>query len=114
MTKYVGAVLFHDASRLYLIFDGQADAALRPLFATPQAARAWLQQGMPKISEPLGVADSDEAVELIIDVALEQSGDLKQAGSFASRASKSGMWLTGARSFLEMAYVNGATASRAY
>jgi hypothetical protein len=112
VTKYVGAVIFTDSTRLYLIFDGAADAAMRPLFPTEKAARDWLTAGMPKINEPYEADASEEAVSIIADVTDEGSG-LGSVGSFASRASKTSMWLTGPRSFLELVYENGATASRA-
>jgi hypothetical protein len=104
VTRYVGAVLFDDSTRLYLIYDGLADAALRPLFLTEQAARDWLAAGAQITHMPDAAENSEEAVTLIADVTFEQAG-------FASRASKRAMWLTGPRSFLELFYENGATAS---
>ena len=114
MTKYVGSVIFPDMARLYLVYDGTADAAARPLFATEQAARDWLKAGMPKVAEPKNSDAYEEAVTLVIDLELEKSEGLGQIGRFASRASRSTMWLTGARSFMEMIYQNGATACRVF
>ncbi len=112
MTRYVGAVLFEDSTRLYLIYDGIADAATRPLFATEKAARDWLESGMLKLSTPKDADVSEQAVTLIVDITLEGIDEIGMAGRFASRASKTAMWLTGPRSFMEMVYENGATASR--
>ncbi len=113
MTRHVGAVLFDDSTRLYLIYDGAADMALRPLFATEEAAQNWLQAGMPALPKP-AAAVTDEPVTVIVDVALAAEKELGLAGRFPSRASKQAAWLTGARSFLEMAYQNGATACREF
>lgn len=112
MTGYVGAVVFGDSARLYLVYDGMADVAMRPLFPTEQAAREWLAAGMPGSREPADAVSSEETVTLIIDLAIEREGGLCQATRFVSRASKKAMWLTGPRSFMEMVYQNGATASR--
>ena len=112
MAKSVGAVIFEDSTRLYLIFDGALDTAMRPLFRTEQAAQEWLNARMPHISEPTQAEASEEAVTILMDLELESLPG--SAGRFASRASKQALWLTGPRSFLEMAYQNGATASRAF
>lgn len=114
MTRNVGAVLFDDATRLYLIYDDAANLALRPLFQTESAARDWLASGMPMPPEPKQAKDSEEGVTLIMDIALEHDRALAAHIRFASRASRKAMWLTGPRSFLEMAYENGATASREF
>lgn len=111
MSSTVGAVIFADTTKLYLIFDENMNTALRPLFSTEQAAREWLQSGAKPIPKPSGATTSEEPVTLIMDLELEGMGD---AVSFTSRASKQAMWLTGPRSFLEMAYINGATASREF
>ena len=91
MTRYVGLVIFEDATRLYLIYDGALDKAMRPLFLTESAAREWLASGMPKLNEPHDAGADEEAVTLILDCALDDSGELCFAGSFASRASKQKM-----------------------
>lgn len=114
MSKCVGAVIFEDSTRLYLIYGGVADAAMRPLFSTEQAARDWHETGSPKVKEPDNASATEEAVTVVADVALENSGALGLVGRFASRASKKAMWLTGSRSFMEMIYENGATASRVF
>jgi len=114
VAKNVGAVIFEDSTRLYLVYDGMLDAAMRPLFATEQAAREWLEAGARGRSGPNEADVSEEAVTIITDLAPDESGGLCLLGSFASRASKKAMWLTGPRSFMEMVYENGATASRAY
>jgi hypothetical protein len=114
VTMNVGAVIFEDSTRLHLIYDDTANAALRPLFATEKAARDWLQAGMPKISEPKNADVSEENVALVMDIALEKEGALGLYGKFASRASKKTMWLTGPQSFMEMIYQNGATACREF
>lgn len=114
MTRYIGAVIFEDLTRLYLVYDGMADAAMRPLFPTEKAARDWLDAGMPRVAESKDAEASEEAVTLIIDVELEKDGGLGPVARFASRASKKSMWLTGSRSFMEMIYQNGATASRVF
>lgn len=112
MSMQIGAVIFDDASRLYLIYDGMQDTALRPLFPTVQAAREWLASGLRGQTEPDEASFFEEPVTLVPDVSLEK--EIGLAGSFASQASRKSMWLTGPRSFLEMAYTNGATASRAF
>ena len=109
---HVGAVAFEDATRLYLIYDSVADAARRPLFPTEVAARNWLEQGMPIMATPHEADTTEKAVTIISDVALERSGEMAFVVKFASRASKQALWLTGPRSFLELVYENGATASR--
>lgn len=114
MTRHVGAVLFDDSTRLYLIYDGAADVALRPLFATEEAARDWLQAGMPALTKSDEADGTDEPVTVIVDIAPAAEKELGLAGRFPSRASKQAAWLTGARSFLEMAYQNGATACREF
>lgn len=114
MTKNVGAAVFADATRLYLVFDDTMNIALRPLFPTEKAARDWLQSGTKTIPEPKHAAGSEEDITLIIDLALESDPRLAAAARFASRASRKAMWLTGPRSFMEMAYENGATASREF
>lgn len=113
MERSIGAVVFEDSTRLYLIFDGITDNALRPLFSTENAAQNWLDRGMPKTSAPEEAVASEQAVTIITDIVLERKGGSKLVGRFASRASKEAMWLTGPRSFLELIYENGATASRA-
>ncbi|MBS1188070.1 MAG: hypothetical protein H6R04_2088 [Burkholderiaceae bacterium] len=113
MTRYVGAVIFADQSKLYLIYDGMMDVALRPLFLTEKAALEWANAGMPASNGPRDVDSSDEAVTVIPDVAETANGS--GIGShFASRASKKSMWLTGPCSFMEMVYQNGATACREF
>ncbi|MEA5098586.1 MAG: hypothetical protein VB032_08645 [Burkholderiaceae bacterium] len=114
MAGQIGAVVFADSARLYLVYDGTMDIALRPLFPTEQAARDWLVAGMPVVAKPNEAEPSDEAVTVIVDLALEADGELGLAGHFPSRASKENLWLTGPRSFLEMAYQNGATACREF
>lgn len=114
MTKYVGAVIFEDSTRRYLVYDGMADAAMRPLFSTEKAAQDWLDAGMPKVAGPSDAEASEESVTLIIDVTLEKDVGLGPVARFASRASKKSLWLTGPRSFMEMIYQNGATASRVF
>ncbi len=113
MARSVGAVVFEDATRLYLVFDCMTDNAMRPLFSTDRAAQDWLDRGMPNISAPKETAASEEPVTIITDIALERNSEGGLVGRFASRASKKAMWLTGPRSFLELIYENGATASRA-
>lgn len=114
MKKYVGAVVFEDSTRLYLIYDGMLDVAMRPLFPTEKTARDWHKAGAPTCNEPEEAAASEEAVTIITDVTPGEDGKICLVGSFASRASKKTMWLTGPRSYLEMMYENGATASRAF
>lgn len=113
MSQQVGAVIFEDGSRLYLIFDDAHNQALRPLFASVAAARAWLDRGLPSASSPK-TPEPEEAVRLITDIALEADQTLLPHISFASRASRQAMWLTGPRSFMEMIYENGATACREF
>ncbi|RJX32846.1 MAG: hypothetical protein C4516_03690 [Oxalobacter sp.] len=114
MSKTVGAVTFSDGSSLYLVFDEMLNAALRPLFPTENAARDWMQSGAKTQPEPKEAILSEETVTLMIDLTLESDPKLAAAARFASRASRKAMWLTGPRSFLEMAYENGATASREF
>jgi len=114
VTKYVGAVIFEDSTKLYLIYDGMLDAAMRPLFPTEKAARELLEAREPTSHRPQEVDASEEAVTVITDVAPGEDGKICLIGSFASRASKKTMWLTGPRSYMEMMYENGATASRAF
>ena len=114
MTRYVGAAIFQDSTRLYLIYDGMLDSAMRPLFPTEKAARDWLEAGLPTLNEPNETDAFEEAVTIVTDVADAKNGVLCLIGSFASRASRKAMWLTGSRSYLEMMYENGATASRAF
>ena len=114
MTRTVGAVVFADSSRLYLVFDETANAALRQLFPSESAAREWLQSADKPLMAPKGPLDAEEAVTLIMDISLEQDPNMRAAIRFASRAARQALWLTGPRSFLEMAYENGATASREF
>ena len=112
MAGYVGAVIFGDSSRLYLIYDGTLDAAKRPLFRTEKEACDWHEAGAPPLNKPNEADESDEPVTVMTDLALDENGETGLHGSFASRASKKAMWLTGSRSFMEMIYANGATACR--
>lgn len=112
MAKCVGVVLFEDATKLYLIYDGMLDKAMRPLFPTENAAREALAPGARMPGEQDDAKASEEAVTIIPDIAFVRDGMPALAGSFASRASKKALWLTGPRSFMEMAYENGATANR--
>jgi len=114
VTRHVGAVIFEDSTRLYLIYDSTMDAAIRPLFPTEKMARDWHESGASEVNRQNEAGASEEAVTIITDVALEKEGRAGLAGSFASRASKKAMWLTGPRSFMEMVYENGATACRVY
>jgi len=114
VTKYVGAVIFEDSTRLYLIYDGVLDAAMRPLFSTEKAARDWLEAGTSTSNGPQEADASEEAVTIIADVTPGEDGKICLVGSFPSHASKKAMWLTGPRSYLELMYANGATASRAF
>ena len=114
MTRTVGAVVFADSSRLYLVFDEITNAAQRQLFPSEAAAQAHLQSQAGNQNPPPDADASEEAVKLIMDLALENDPAMREAISFASRASRKAMWLTGPRSFLEMAYENGATASREF
>ena len=114
MTRHVGAVIFEDSTRLYFIYDDTVDAAMRPLFSAEKAARDSQQAGVLKCNTPDEAGASDEVVTIISDLALEADGGLSLISNFPSRASKKAMWLTGPRSFLEMVYENGATASRTF
>ena len=96
MSMQIGAVIFNDATRLYLVYDGMQDAALRPLFPTMQAAREWLAHGTRSQTEPDEATAFEEPVTLVPDISLEKEMGL--AGSFASQASRKSMWLTGPRS----------------
>lgn len=108
----VGAAIFEDGTKLYLAYDGLADKAMQPLFATEHAARDWIASRRQNADAPTLDEAAEEPVTIMLDVTPQAQGGLGMAGSFASRASRSAMWLTGPRSFLEMAYENGATASR--
>jgi len=112
--KFVGAVIFEDSTRLYLIYDSATDTALRPLFATESAALNWQAQGMPKVREPDEAGATEEPVTVVMSLDMEKTGELGLSGRFASRASRKANWLTGSRSFYEMIYLNGATASRVF
>jgi hypothetical protein len=114
VTKHIGAVLFEDATRLYLIYDGMADVALRPLFPSEKAAQDWLAAGAKVLQTPPDADMSEEAVTVIADVSQVPDRGAGSGGGFASLASKQAMWLTGPRSFLELIYENGATASREF
>lgn len=114
MTRNIGAVIFEDATRLFLIYDETANAALRPLFVSEKAARDWLRSNAPVPATPKKAAESEAAVKLIMDISLEQDKAFISHISFTSRASRKDMWLTGPRSFMEMIYENGATACREF
>ncbi len=114
MTRKIGAVIFEDATRLFLIYDETANAALRPLFLSEKAARDWLRGNTPTPVTPKKAAESEENVKLIMDISLEQDKAYLSHISFASRASRKDLWLTGPRSFMEMIYENGATACREF
>jgi hypothetical protein len=114
VARSVGAVIFEDSTKLYLLYDNVANAAMRPLFPTEKAARDSLHAGAMKQTEQKDADASEEHVTLIMDIALEKEGLPSSAISFVSRASKKAMWLTGPRSFLEMIYENGATACREF
>jgi len=112
VTSYVGAVMFADKSKLYLIYDGAMDVALRPLFLTEKAAQDWANAGMPALNRT-DTDTADEAVTVFPDAAEADKGS-GFGDHFASRASRKSMWLTGSRSFMEMVYQNGATACREF
>lgn len=113
MTKQIGAAIFEDATKLYLIYDGVTDTAMRPLFFAEQAARDWLAVGMPERTAPHEVDAPDAPVTVIPDINDMEKG-VASVGSFPSSASKKATWLTGPVSFLEMVYTNGATVSRVF
>ncbi len=113
MTKQIGAALFEDGTKLYLIYDTVSDLAMPPLFFTEYAAKSWLAAGMPEKDVTSGVGVQDMPVTIVPDVN-DIGENANPTGSFASTASRKDMRLTGPRSFMEMVYVNGATASRVF
>ena len=113
MTKQVGAALFEDGTKLYLIYDGVSDLAMPHLFFTEHAAKSWVEDGMPE-KDLMSDAGVQEIPVTIVPDASDASDDGIPAGSFASTASRKDMCLTGPRSFMEMVYANGATASRVF
>lgn len=66
MSRRIGAVQFSDGHRLYLIFDGTVDVALRPLFDSPDAAWSWdgKQVDFP---EPRDASTSEESIIVVRD-----------------------------------------------
>lgn len=111
--KQIGAAIFEDGTKLFLIYDAASDMAMSPLFFTEHAAKSWLEDGMPE-KDIASDGDPQKMPVTVVPNAADAGDDNIPAGSFASTASRKDMCLIGPRSFMEMVYTNGATASRVF
>lgn len=111
MIYQIGAVVYGDGRRQYLVFNGMMDSALRPLFETKAATQAWLAAGMPHVPAPNN-AQIDALPVTVLAEADDALSPMLSVSAFSSYANKDARWLTGACSFMEMVYANGATANR--
>lgn len=99
MSRRIGAVQFSDGHRLYLIFDGTVDVALRPLFDSPDAAWSWYADGKQlDFPEPLEASTSEESITVVSDHTYLDDPERRDLYEFHSRASRHARWLTGPRS----------------
>ena len=99
MSRRIGAVQFSDGHRLYLIFDGTVDVALRPLFDSPDAAWSWYADGKQvDFPEPRDAATSEESITVVSDHLYLDDPERRVLYEFQSRASRNARWLTGPRS----------------